>query len=105
MLLHDKQKDVVRSKARFKIVRAGRRSGKSSLQVEDMSYTAVKEKESPVFYIAPTQIQARAIIWEGLKAKLALISEVNESRLEMKVPTQDGGFFFLYCCIAHILDL
>jgi len=92
MLLHDKQKDVVRSKARFKIVRAGRRSGKSSLQVEDMSYTAVKEKESPVFYIAPTQIQARAIIWEGLKAKLALISEVNESRLEMKVPTQDGGY-------------
>jgi len=92
MLLHDKQKDVVRSKARFKIVRAGRRSGKSSLQVEDMSYTAVKEKDSPVFYIAPTQIQARAIIWEGLKAKLALISEVNESRLEMKVPTQDGGY-------------
>lgn len=92
MLLHDKQKDVVRSKARFKIVRAGRRSGKSSLQVEDMSYTAVKEKDSPVFYIAPTQIQARAIIWEALKAKLALISEVNESRLEMKVPTQDGGY-------------
>ncbi len=92
MMLHDKQKDVVRSKARFKIVRAGRRSGKSSLQVEDMSYTAVKEKDSPVFYIAPTQIQARAIIWEALKAKLALISEVNESRLEMKVPTQDGGY-------------
>jgi len=92
MLLHDKQKNVVRSKARFKIVRAGRRSGKSSLQVEDMSYTAVKEKDSPVFYIAPTQIQARAIIWEALKAKLALISEVNESRLEMKVPTQDGGY-------------
>ena len=92
MLLHEPQKKVVRSKARFKIVRAGRRSGKSSLQVEDMSYTAVKEKDSPVFYIAPTQIQARAIIWEALKAKLALISEVNESRLEMKVPTQDGGY-------------
>lgn len=92
MQLHEKQKDIVRSKARFKIVRAGRRSGKSSLQVEDMSYTAVSEKDSPVFYIAPTQIQARAIIWEALKAKLALISEVNESRLEMKVPTQDGGY-------------
>lgn len=92
MMLHDKQKDVVRSKARFKILRAGRRAGKSALQIEDMSFTAVSKKDSPVFYIAPTQIQARAIIWEALKSKLATISEVNESRLEMKVPTQDGGF-------------
>jgi hypothetical protein len=92
VILHDKQKLVVSSNARFKVVRAGRRSGKSALQVEDMAYTAVKEKDSPVFYIAPTQIQARAIIWEALKSRLAEISEVNESRLEMKVPTIDGGF-------------
>lgn len=92
MILHDKQKLVVSSNARFKVVRAGRRSGKSALQVEDMAYTAVKEKDSPVFYIAPTQIQARAIIWEALKSRLAEISEVNESRLEMKVPTVDGGY-------------
>jgi len=92
MLLHDNQKRVVSSRARFKILRAGRRAGKSALQIEDMSFTAVSKKDSPVFYIAPTQIQARAIIWEALKSKLATISEVNESRLEMKVPTQDGGF-------------
>lgn len=92
MILHNQQKQVIASKARFKIVRAGRRSGKSSLQIEDMAYTAIKENESPVFYIAPTQIQARAIIWEALKSRLATISEVNESRLEMKVPTVDGGF-------------
>lgn len=92
MILHDKQKQVIASDARFKIVRAGRRSGKSMLQIEDMAYTAIKEKDSPVFYLAPTQIQARAIIWEALKSRLASISEVNESRLEMKVPTVDGGF-------------
>lgn len=92
MKLHEKQREVVASNTRFKIVRAGRRSGKSSLQIEDMAYTAIKESESPVFYIAPTQIQARAIIWEALKSRLATISEVNESRLEMKVPTVDGGF-------------
>jgi len=92
VILHDKQKKIVSSPARFKVVRAGRRSGKSSLQVEDMAYTAIKQKDSPVFYIAPTQIQARAIIWESLKSRLAEISEVNESRLEMKVPTVDGGY-------------
>lgn len=92
MILHSKQKEIVSSHARFKVVRAGRRSGKSSLQVEDMAYTAIKQKDSPVFYVAPTQTQARAIIWEALKARLASISEINESRLEMKVPTVDGGF-------------
>lgn len=92
MLLHDKQKDIVRSKARFKIVRAGRRSGKTSLEVEDMAFEAVSEKDSPIFYIAPTQSQARAIIWEALKARLAGIGQANEARLEMRVPTQDGGF-------------
>jgi len=91
MLLHEAQRNVVRSLARFKIVRAGRRSGKTILEVEDMSYTAVSKDDSPVFYIAPTQTQARSIIWESLKARLAGIGEPNEQRLEMKVPTQDGG--------------
>lgn len=92
MQLHPAQQNIVRSKARFKVIRAGRRSGKSSLEIEDMAFTAVSKKDSPVFYLAPTQIQARAIIWEALKSRLAHIAEINESRLEMKVPTQDGGF-------------
>lgn len=92
MILHDKQKQVIRSRARFKIVRAGRRSGKTILETEDMSFTGVSEKDMPIFYIAPTQTQARAIIWEGLKARLSGIGQVNEQRLEMRVPTQDGGF-------------
>lgn len=91
MLLHEKQRDVVRSLARFKIVRAGRRSGKTILQTEDMSFTAMDQSDSPVFYIAPTQTQARAIIWETLKSRLAGIGQPNEQRLEMLVPTRDGG--------------
>lgn len=91
MILHTKQKEVIASIARYKIVRAGRRGGKTALEVEDMAYTAIKEKDSPVFYLAPTQIQARAIIWEALKSRLASIADINESRLEMTVPTIDGG--------------
>lgn len=89
--LHQKQREVVRSKARFKSIRAGRRSGKTLLETEDMSYTAVSKADSPIFYIAPTQTQARAIIWEGLKARLTGIGTASEQRLEMRVPTQDGG--------------
>lgn len=91
LTLHPKQRAIILSKARFKVIRAGRRSGKTSLEVEDMSFDAVSGKDRPIFYIAPTQKQAREIIWELLKKRLGGIGEANESRLEMKVPTQDKG--------------
>lgn len=96
MLLHEKQKQIIASRARFKVVRAGRRGGKTTLEVEDMSFDAVSGKDRPIFYIAPTQKQARSIIWESLKAKFGKLGEANESRLEMKVPTEDGGFSTIY---------
>lgn len=91
MLLPKQQERIVSDPARFKIIRAGRRGGKTILEVEDMTFTAVSEKDSPVIYVAPTQTQARSIIWESLKSRLAGIGQPNEQRLEMKTPTQDGG--------------
>ncbi len=91
-ILHDKQKEVILSKARFKVIRAGRRSGKTTLETEDMCFDAVSKKDRPIFYIAPTQVQARDIIWEIFKKRLSGIASFNEQRLEIKVPTVDGGF-------------
>jgi hypothetical protein len=96
MKLHNKQKNIVQSKARFKVIRAGRRSGKTTLEIEDMLFFAMNAKDRNVFYIAPTQRQARSIIWESLKSRLGGIGEINESRLEVKVPTRDGGFSFIF---------
>jgi hypothetical protein len=93
---HPKQIDVIRSIARFKIIRAGRRSGKSTLEIEEMVYDAVSKGGRNIFYIAPTQIQARKIIWEALKSRLNNLGEVNESRLEVKLPTVDGGHSTIY---------
>jgi hypothetical protein len=93
---HEKQKEVIRSNARFKIIRAGRRSGKSTLEIEEMVFDAVTGKDRNIFYIAPTQIQSRKIIWEALKSRLGGIGEINESRLEVKLPTQDGGFSTIF---------
>ncbi len=92
MLLHDKQKDIVSSPARFKIIRAGRRSGKTFMETENMAFKAISGKDRNIFYIAPNQVQARNIIWENLKKRLHGIGVANEQRLEMKVPTVDGGF-------------
>lgn len=96
MRLHDKQREVAQSKARFKVIRAGRRSGKSSVEIEVMLFKSVSQKDRNVFYLAPTQKQARSIIWEALKSRLGKIGEATESRLEMKVPTTDGGFSTIY---------
>lgn len=102
MLLHDKQKEVVRSPARFKVIRAGRKGGKTSLEIEVLCYKAIIKAEHlglaktvfpttrKVLYIAPTQDQARNIVWEALKNRLTGIGKKNEQQLTMTVPNEDG---------------
>lgn len=96
MLLHEKQREVVSSDARFKVIRSGRRSGKTFLETETMSFKSLEKKDRNIFYICPTQKQARSIIWEALKKRLGNIGIANESRLEMRVPTKDGGFSTIF---------
>ena len=91
MELHDKQKEIVSSKARFKVVRAGRRAGKSVLEVESMVFKAISGKDRNIYYLAPNQTQARDIIWLILRSRLHNIATFNEARLEALVPTVDGG--------------
>jgi len=91
-ILHDKQKEIILSKARFKVVRAGRRSGKTTLETEDMAFSAISKKDRPIFYIAPTQTQARDIVWEIMRKRLHGVAQFNEQRLEIRVPTIDKGF-------------
>lgn len=108
MLLHPKQKDIVRSDARFKVIRAGRKGGKTALEVEIICYKATVSAEKlnltkttfpsgrKVLYIAPTQSQARNIVWEALKNRLHGIGKPNEQMLQMKVPNEDGSFTTIY---------
>lgn len=102
MTLHDKQRDVIKSNARFKVIRAGRKGGKTSLEVENICYKALvaasklnlPKRTFPtgrkILYLAPTQIQARNIIWEALKNRLHGIGRPNEQLLQMKVMNEDG---------------
>lgn len=90
MQLHEHQRAIVRSPARFKIIRGGRRGGKTALETETIAFKAVSKPDQYIFYICPTQLQARSIIWESLKTRLASIAVANEQRLELKVPTQHG---------------
>ena len=99
MRLHEHQKTVARSPARFKITRGGRRSGKTVLKTETMVFKAVSNlvqlarsfPNRTVIFIAPTQKQARTIIWESLKSRLHGVAKFHESRLEATLPTEEGG--------------
>ncbi len=102
MLLHPAQKPIASSPARFKVIRAGRKGGKTSYEIENICYKATTKASRlgltktvfptgrKVVYIAPTKIQARTIIWEALKNRLHGIGIANEQTLEMKVPNEDG---------------
>jgi len=109
MLLHPHQQKIAHSKSRFKIQRGGRRGGKTVIKVESMLYNAISNKTKlarafknrSVIFIAPTQTQARKIVWSSLKERLVgedglPIGKYNEARLEVEIPTEDGGVATLF---------
>ena len=61
------QKEVYGDKTRFKVIVAGRRCGKSRLSAVALLVEGLKcPQGSAVMYVAPTQGQARQIIWDLL---------------------------------------
>ena len=57
------QQEVWASDARFKVIAAGRRCGKTMFVAYQLLVQALKADKGHVFYIAPTQQQARDVIW------------------------------------------
>jgi predicted phage terminase large subunit-like protein len=64
--LLDWQKKVFNDPTRFKVVAAGRRTGKSRLAAWMLIINALQAERGHVFYVAPTQGQARDIMWQTL---------------------------------------
>lgn len=90
MVLTPAQNEIAKSTHRYRVVNCGRRFGKTTLAIEEIKGKALS-KQSRIAYIAPTYQQARDIAWEMLKHELnPIITNVNESRLELKVRTIDN---------------
>ena len=64
--LLDWQKEVWADPSRFKVIAAGRRTGKSRLAAWMLIVNALDSTPGDVFYVAPTQGQARDIMWNLL---------------------------------------
>ncbi len=84
--LLDWQKQVWSDNTRFKIVAAGRRTGKSRLAAWMLIVNALQADRGHVFYVAPTQGQARDIMWQTL-LELAhpVVSNAHINNLQIKL--------------------
>jgi len=78
------QQEVWGDTTRFKIVAAGRRTGKSRLAAWLLIVNALDAGKGHVFYVAPTQGQARDIMWQTLLElgnPVIVSSHINNCRL------------------------
>lgn len=84
--LHPKQMEVYRSKARFRVVVAGRRWGKSQLSKVLMITKAAKPKQK-IWYVAPTYRMAKQILWTDLLDAIPKkwIKKINETTLSVRL--------------------
>lgn len=92
MILHPAQNRIAEDTHRFRVLCCGRRFGKTMLAVEEIKGKAIYNPNK-IAYVAPTYQQARDIAWEELKKQLKPVfsSPPNESRLEIKTKTKNGG--------------
>ena len=80
------QQDVFNSDKRFKVVAAGRRTGKSRLAAWMLILSALDGKQGKVFYIAPTQAQAKEIMWDTLLelgSPVVKSSHINDLKIKL----------------------
>ena len=91
-ILHQSQRKIAESSSRFKVLRCGRRFGKTTYAVEEMKGACLFEP-GPVAYFATTRDQARDIVWAELLENVIGTSNYeshNEQRLEVTLRRPDG---------------
>ena len=93
--LHDAQMEIFKSEARFKVISAGRRFGKSRLAAWVLLIKALQSTSKDVFYVGPTFQQSKDIMWGMLKElgrdvikaaheNTAVLTLVNDRKIYLK---------------------
>ena len=83
------QQEVWNAETRYKVVAAGRRTGKSRLAANVLLYKALTcpTKTAKVFYVAPTQGQAKDIMWDLIQeiaGDLVAATHKNDCTITLK---------------------
>lgn len=114
------QREVISDKTRFKVVVAGRRCGKSRLAAVNLLLEGLEcPQGSGVMYVAPTQGQARVIIWNVLmELGRDIISSAHVNNSEITLvngaviyvrgadrPDTLRGVSLTYCVLDEFADM
>lgn len=87
---HPVQTALINDPIRFKVVPAGRRSGKTERAKRFMAKMMLAHPNEPYFIAAPTRNQVKKIYWEDMKlltmAHLLNRDAISESELTIKLP-------------------
>lgn len=87
--LSDRQLQVHESTARFRVLVAGRRFGKTQLALAELLWATWPYKGRTGWYVGPSYRQAKRIAWERLKSAVRTDPEarINETDLTIHFPT------------------
>ena len=88
--LRTHQLEVFHSPARFRIVAAGRRFGKTRLALAEIvfaSFTAGRK----IWYVGPSYRQAKRIVWKRLKSATRPFWAARPSETELRIETLSGS--------------
>jgi hypothetical protein len=82
------QWEVFNDPARFRVLVAGRRFGKTYLSCAELARAAMSQKNAVCWYVAPTYRMAKEIAWDTLKATIPrahLARSPNETELSVRL--------------------
>ena len=85
--MHSRQLDVLNSKARYKVLVAGRRFGKTVLAIINLILYGLEHTGSLTWYVSPSYKQSKMIAWRLLKSLCPreIITKTNESELYVEL--------------------
>lgn len=89
------QLKVFRSSARFRIVNAGRRFGKTHLAAIELFTFAQNKPKSVSWYIAPTYRQAQQIMWRKLKDMIPAGYILAKNETDLRIELRNGSIIAL----------
>lgn len=90
IVLHPKQSLIARDTSRFKVIRCGRRFGKSYLSVTLLISNAMKKK-GMYYFVAPYYRQAKEIGWKMLHDLLPKEAILKTNETELSVELLNGS--------------
>jgi Terminase large subunit, T4likevirus-type, N-terminal len=86
-----KQSDIFLHPARFRVVVAGRRSGKSYLSVAELIRAARSGHNKLCWYVAPSYRMAKQTLWAALKSAIPSAWIAHKSEIDLSITLKGYG--------------